>query len=236
MQPIILAAGKSTRFANEGYFTPKPFLEIAYGERVKTMLDHVIDTLPIQWQEPLVAVPEGMVRDLKRGKCVEIPNSNSQLETLFRIGNKIENDLPVVVLDSDVINSEEDILQLDKGYYPITLLTKKSRNPAYSYIDGFPEFSSIKEKVVISDRAVVGVWKISDFKSSLSVMQELLKLEDELYVSHFITEYLKKYDSVGYAFPVSKEPLDWGTPESLRQTEAFIVEKRKENSQIQIVR
>src|SRR5215469_3317603 len=65
MRAIILAAGLSRRFRDEGYMTPKPFLQIEWRGTIAMMLEHVINTIPMDFSVA-AAIPLGWLSSTKK--------------------------------------------------------------------------------------------------------------------------------------------------------------------------
>jgi len=160
MHVIILAAGKSKRFKDEGYPIPKPFLEIEYRGLSVYMLQHVINTIPHSLDcEISIAVSPGYVFDAPKIKSYPVENTKGRADTALQVMKILPepNWGGYLIIDSDILNSTNDLSRL-VSQQRSAVLVKKSANPAYSYVDKLGKVSQIKEKERISEYAIQGAY------------------------------------------------------------------------------
>lgn len=228
MRVIILAAGQSKRFQKAGYLIPKPFLMVEWNGAKMTMLEHVINTIPIEFGHIDIAIPTGCekqvmeFRHLNDGVRIYLHSlqpTKGPAETAKRVLESIRHD-SCLILDTDILNSTNDILKLTKLNH-CGVLVRRSANPSYSYVDRLGEFEHIKEKERISEYAVQGAYyvprtAISEF---MSVMDNAVNLELEPYISHVFD----RLSLLKYAVPTTYIPVDWGTPQDVALSGALII-------------
>jgi NDP-sugar pyrophosphorylase family protein len=227
---IILAAGKSQRFIDSGYHTPKPFLQVKWQGKTQTVLEHVLDSLPEGLEKALVGVPEGFHHFLEnqdrttykpwmKSRLKVIENTIGQADTLRQLIDYVP-DQKVMVLNSDVLFRKETLDMLSKHINDVTILTQDSNNPSMSYIDKFPWPEKVVEKVVISNHAVSGAWMFAECGPIMGALTQVCKDKSkEPYLSHALNIMKGKK----YALKLLYSPIDWGTPESLAASGAEIV-------------
>jgi NDP-sugar pyrophosphorylase family protein len=225
MQIIILAAGASKRFQDQGYVTPKPFLQIEWRGTTQTMLEHVINTIPVQYTDIFVVTP----------KHVELPTFNrkvwsEQIEptkgpahTAWLLMKSLIGD-STLILDSDVLNFTNDL-------YALTLLSsmgvlvKPSSNPAYSYVDKLGDFTRIQEKEMISKYAVQGAYFIHwrHYEEFVGHSKDVIEEMSEPFISHVFNRM-----DIGarIAIQTTYNPVEWGTPRDVVISGAKIVTEK----------
>lgn len=228
MRIVILAAGQSKRFKDEGYLIPKPFLKINWRGRTRTMLEHVISTIPLGITDDVtVAIPPGYTEFFPRWvKSFEIEGTAGPAETALEVLNTFEQPDSVLIMDSDILNYTNDLhrlCQLD-GY--LGVLVNQSSNDSYSYVDKLGIFSEIKEKNRISDWAVQGAYFIHRTIMSRFMMHLALNCDahkEEPYLSQVFDQMIDNK----YSILTTYAPINWGTPYDVINSGALIVEEEK---------
>jgi hypothetical protein len=220
MHVIILAAGQSKRFQEEGYSIPKPFLEIEYRGRNASMLGHVISTIPFEYRISIAVPPDYKYNIAPRIKSYEIFNTKGPAHTALKMISKFRID-SFIILDADLLNQANDLYRIS-FVGGLGVLVSQSSNPAFSYVEKLKDFRRIEEKQRISEYAVRGAYYIpygamKEFKEHLSQVVEDIP---EPYMSHAFnsfTRYMKTAVETTYI------PIDWGTPRDIKLSGARIV-------------
>jgi dTDP-glucose pyrophosphorylase len=232
MRVIILAAGQSNRFKKAGYKTPKPFLKVDWNGITVTMLEHVLNTIPLEFKTIEIAIPPGYSQDFtdKLGWVDQrlinyhiLDNTKGPAETALLVMRHITESC--LILDTDILNSTNDLIKLTRLNH-CGVLVRRSANPAYSYVDRLGEFQRIKEKERISDYAVQGAYFIprTALHAFMPVLEETVEVMDEPFMSHVFD----RLSLLKYAVPTTYTPVDWGTPRDVEMSGAYIMSEREE--------
>lgn len=224
MRVIILAAGKSRRFQEAKFLTPKPFLQIEWRGCTEPMLCHVLQSVPIGY--PIsVAIPSGYLTEAQlvtqkwpQITFKEIAETIGPADTLRQM--LTGDGQPLLVLDVDVINHTNDLVMLSllncSG-----VLVSKSTNPSYSYVTNLGSFFHIKEKERISSYAVRGAYYI--ITSDVVEFKEYLKIAIKNYKEPFVSHALDLLPNSKFALKTFYDPIEWGTPLDVKLSHARIV-------------
>jgi NDP-sugar pyrophosphorylase family protein len=225
MHVIILAAGKSKRFQEEGYTIPKPCLNIEWRGRIAWMVYHVFFTIPVEFSLKTIAIPPGITND-PEDIHFSVSDTKGPADTAMQVINEVEPD-SCLILDSDILNFTNDLRVLTNTT-DIGVLVNSSANPAFSYVDSLNNFTSIREKQRISPYAVRGAYFVSKkaMKKFRFALENVVKSQREPFISHAID----LMDCTKYALETTYDPIDWGTPRDIKLSGAKIVtEKGEEN-------
>jgi dTDP-glucose pyrophosphorylase len=229
---IIPMAGAGSRFAIEGFSKPKPFIEF----NGKMMIEHVLASFEevnakfiLVLQEKFLIEQKEELEKLKKDynlDFVTVPKlTMGAAITALAAHKKINPEYDMIFADSDNIFNKDDILnfiqQTRKQNLEGSLLTIKSDNPCYSYakIDENNLLIETKEKEVISDHAITGVYYFKTlelFKDSvidLVVESDLSK--GEFYMSNVYNHLRKITNKIG-VFDISHFDCV-GTPKQLKR-------------------
>jgi dTDP-glucose pyrophosphorylase len=235
MHVIILAAGKSKRFQEEGYMIPKPFLNIEWRGTTMTMLGHVLNTIPSNIGEIFIAAPPQYYEQAMESnlgltdagliEVIPIEDTKGPAHTALRMLD-ITNPDSVMFLDADILNFTNDLgyLYIDGFFNSCRVLVSKSANPAFSYVDQLGIFTRIEEKKCISEYAVRGAYCIGpeiieEFKEHLKT---IVSEKSEPYISQaFNLINDEEYDK--NAILTTYTPIDWGTPRDIKLSGAQII-------------
>lgn len=239
---LIPAAGRSERFAVAGWKTPKPRLMVDHRllRSNRSMLEHVLDTIPSPEWPRLAALPsdEGqaglMVRN-QRLHIMEVKKTRGQADTIRQMLRWIPasqlDETAVVVLNCDVVFLDPRLIadlveQVERGFVASILVTE-SKNPAMSYAYPYPVPQKFVEKQVTGRHAMVGGWA---FASGLRLLQALdwacCQDSGEPYLSHALGRIVGP--KISRLVPQDMW-LDLGTPDAAGAAKASLREPPKEN-------
>lgn len=227
---IIPMAGAGSRFSVAGYTVPKPFIEF----NNKMMIEHVLGSFSeieakftLVLQEKFLTEQKEQLEKLKSKYILDfvtVPKlTMGAAITALAAHKKINPNYDIIFADSDNIFNKNDILNFIT--YARTknlsgaLLTINSDKPCYSFakVDNDGNFIETKEKEVISNHAITGVYyfkNLNDFKDAvidLIVESDLSK--GEFYMSN-VFNHLKKFTNKIGVFDIKHFDCV-GTPEQL---------------------
>lgn len=227
---VIPMAGAGSRFRIAGFEEPKPFIEF----NNKMMIEHVLSSFEsveanfiLVLQEKFLTEQKVQLEKLQKNypvSFVTVPKlTMGAAITALAAHKAINPDFDIIFADSDNIFSSDDILEFinysrNKNLAG-ALLTIHSDKPCYSYarVDTDGCLIETKEKEVISDHAITGVYyfkNINDFKDAvidLVVESDLSK--GEFYMSNVFNHLRKATNKIGVYDIAHFDCV--GTPEQL---------------------
>lgn len=239
---VIPMAGAGSRFSVAGYDVPKPFIEFEN----KMMIEHVLSsfedlncTFTLILQEKFLTEQKMQVEKLKSKyniNIVTVPKlTMGAAITALAAHKAIDKKYDIIFADSDNIFSKKDINNFieyaRKNFLEGALLTIKSNLSCYSYakVDNQGYLTETKEKEVISNHAITGVYYFSDLEKFKDATIDLIVCNDlskgEFYMSN-VYNHLKKITNKIGVFDIKHFDCV-GTPEQLKK---YI--KGKENAKI----
>jgi len=225
MHVIILAAGESKRFKEAGYSIRKPWLQIEWRGTQSTMLNHVIDTVPLQFKDQItIAWPPGLNYVMSWPRSYDVGHTKGPAHTTLKMIEQINPD-SCLIMDSDILNFTNDLYELTQLEEGCGVLVSSSADPSYSYVDSWLEFKRIAEKKRISEFAVRGAYFVSKqaMPEFVSKLKSIVAEKDEPFISHvFDIMTCKKHSPI-----TSYTPINWGTPHDVELSGAKIVTERK---------
>lgn len=228
--------GLGQRFADAGYTTPKPLIDVDG----KPMFIRALESFPNDWAIHNVFVirkdqnDEYGLRGLILEACptakiaVLDRNTGGAVETCLAAENLIDPSIPVIIADCDIrFRSKGYVEEIESRRFDGVLVGFDSRDARYSYaeVDDDGIVTRTAEKVVISSHALLGGYYFGSAELFLSLAHRFLDegLDNglkEFYVSHLFNMMLEQHKTVGYA---EVDIFDiWGTPEEL---EAYLSER-----------
>lgn len=225
-------AGAGSRFAIAGFDVPKPFIEF----NNKMMIEHVLESFENVDAKFILVLQEKFLTEQK--KQIEILSLKHNLEivtvpkltmgaaiTTLAAHKKIDKNYDIIFTDSDNIFNKKDITDFidfaRTNNLSGALLTINSDKNCYSYakVDDEGNLIKTKEKEVISNHAITGVYyfkNLEQFKDSvidLVVENDLSK--GEFYMSN-VYNHLKKFTNRIGVFDIKHFDCV-GTPEQLNE-------------------
>lgn len=229
---IIPMAGAGNRFLIAGYHEPKPFIEF----EGKMMIEHVLSSFKgikaniiLVLQEKFLSEQKSKLEELKNNYTLDfvtVPKlTMGAAITALAAHKKINPEFDIIFADSDNIFNPDDVKNFIKysreNNLSGALLTFKSNKPCFSYakIDNSGNFIETKEKEVISNHAISGMYyfkDLNDFKNAvIDMIVEADLTKGEFYMSN-VYNHLKRISSAIGVFDI--EHFDCvGTPEQLSQ-------------------
>ncbi len=229
---VIPMAGAGSRFSVAGYETPKPFIEF----NNKMMIEHVIGSFAniqarfiLVLQEKFLIEQKEQLEKLKNKYVLDfvtVPKlTMGAAITALAAHKNIDAQHDIVFADSDNIFNKDDISEFisyaRKNDLSGALLTIDSDRPCYSYakvdVDGY--LIETKEKEVISNHAITGVYYFKELEQFKDAVIDLVVESDlskgEFYMSN-VYNHLKKLTNKIGVFDIKKFDCV-GTPEQLKE-------------------
>lgn len=226
--------GLGSRFADAGYTTPKPLIEVDG----KPMFMRAMESFPADWDIDHVFVVRtdqderyglaNMIREACPGAKIALldHNTGGAVETCLVARNLIDTDIPLIVADCDIRFRSAEYRDLAEGMGLDGILASfESSDARYSYaeVDGNGLVTRTAEKVPISRHALLGGYWFKSGGWFLSLADRFLGdgRPDglaEYYLSHLFNIALSEGAHIGLAAVDSYDI--WGTPEELRAYEA----------------
>lgn len=229
---VIPMAGSGNRFKAVGYKMPKPFIEF----QNKMMIEHVLHSFSKIKANYILIIQEKFLKEqtlqlnqLKANynlEFVTVPKlTMGAAITALAAHKKINPDLDIIFADSDNIFIPDDVKNFVEysrnNNLSGSLLTFNSDNPCFSYakIDNLGNFVETREKEVISNHAICGMYyfkNLEEFKdATIDMVVEADLSKGEFYMSN-VYNHLKKITNKIGVYDI--EHFDCvGTPEQLSQ-------------------
>ena len=223
---IILAAGQSRRFLEEGYRLPKPLIRLRSKDGAEcSMLSHVEDSLPVGFKN-VVAVLNQNVFSPKDfvGQKFFIKETQGQADTAHQAMKAINEDQKVLLLDCDMILDAVDLLAIASSlnFYDVSVAVTETFDPNASRVDQVPYPSMFAEKEPISQWGIVSA---RGFKSSKGLEAVLNHALGKGGMDISLSNALNYYHGSKYAH-VIKNYADLGTPQRIEQSGWKILDKK----------
>lgn len=230
---VIPMAGQGSRFAKAGYEKPKPFIDVDG----KPMIVRVLENLAYpDARYILIARKEHMEKEAELVKQIEeefnaifIPIdklTEGTACTVLYARKYINNDEPLLIANSDQIvdmNIADFIDDCKNRNLDGSILTfiDEHRDPKWSFakLDKNNLVTEVKEKVVISEFATVGIYlyaKGKDFvNASVDMIIENDRVNNEFYTCPTYNYVIKEGSKIGVYNIKFEQMHGIGTPEDL---------------------
>lgn len=228
---VIPMAGAGSRFAKAGYKKPKPFIDVLG----KPMICHVLDNLRVDGAKYILLVrnehylaEKDIISYVQNKYNTEIVLIDKLTEgaacTVLHSHRLINNNTPLLIANSDQIvdmNINDYINDSENRKLDGSVLCFEDNDTKWSYAkideDGF--ITEIKEKVVISNNATVGIYyfnKGSDFvENAIDMIVRNERVNNEFYVAPVYNYAIKQGKKFGI-YSIDKTQMHGtGTPEDL---------------------
>jgi dTDP-glucose pyrophosphorylase len=228
---VIPMAGAGSRFAKAGYKKPKPFIDVLG----KPMICHVLDNLSvpeakfilltrkehyeqesetIQWIRKNYNVAFVLIDQLTEGAAC----------TVLHAHRLINNDTPMLIANSDQIvdmNILDYIQDSDNRHLDGSVLCFRDNDTKWSYakLDAEGLITEIKEKVVISEHATVGLYYFAKGSTFVENAVDMIihndRVNNEFYVAPVYNYAIQQGGRFGiYSIEIS-QMHGTGTPADL---------------------
>ena len=230
---VLPIAGAGSRFVDAGYTTPKPFIDVA-GE---PMIVKVLENLKYEnARYILLARTEHMEKEPDLVKRIEdtynaifIPVdklTEGAACTVLYAKDHIDNEEPLMIANSDQIVDMEISSYIEDCFDrkldgSILTFVDKHRDPKWSFarIDEDGMVLEVKEKVVISEYATVGIYLYTEGKDFVHAASDMIaednRVNNEFYVCPTYNYLIREQKRIGI-FNIEFDSMHGlGTPEDL---------------------
>jgi NDP-sugar pyrophosphorylase family protein len=229
LQVVMPMAGRGQRYRDAGYKVPKPLIMVDGKPMFLRALDSIkaidFDLYLIIREDTDIEYDLGtQIKEAYPTAKVKVLSFETRgaTESVMAIEKKLDFKAPLLILDCDLLFESPEYLELigmgSQMPYDGLLLTFASSDPRYSYVmSTLGVARQVKEKVVISETALIGAyyWKVAS--NFLEIAREFLTVgvsdtEKELYISHTFQKGIE----LGLSFRVVEGKFEsFGTPEEL---------------------
>ena len=237
---VIPMAGEGKRFAEKGYSKPKPFIDVLG----KPMICHVLDNLKVESAKFILLARKEHIEAEKETVEFILRNYNAEFVliekltegaacTVLHAHRQINNDAPLLIANSDQIvdmDINDYLNDSEKRNLDGSVLCFEDNDPKWSYaqIDERGNITEIKEKVVISKHATVGIYYFAkgyDFlQNAIDMIVRNERVNNEFYVAPVYNYAISNGGKFGI-YSIDKLSMHGtGTPEDL---DKYIVLKKE---------
>jgi dTDP-glucose pyrophosphorylase len=242
---VIPMAGRGSRFADAGYETPKPLLEIHGVPMIEVVVANLRPSVPSRFvfvcrREHLDAYGfEGRLREIAPG-CAIVPIdevTEGAACTVLLAEHEIDPDDLLVIANSDQwvdvsFDAHLDVLR-DRGLDGL-IMTMKADDPKWSYVALDPRglVTRVVEKEVISDEATVGIYTSArggDFvRGARAMIAADERVNNEFYVAPVYNRLIAEGAAIGVdnVGAVGAGMYGLGIPEDLDEFLALPISRR----------
>lgn len=231
LQVLMPMGGLGSRFANAGYTTPKPLIEVDGKEMFLRALDSFrpVDSIDYLF---VIRKDHDEIYDLKNSILQLLPqakvfildhDTQGAVETSLIAEQAIDDETPIAIADCDIyFESKAYFDKVGDSETDGMLLTFPSDDARYSYaqLDDNGNVIRTAEKIVISNNAILGGYYFKSGKLFKQVAHEFTDSPlpanlKEYYMSHLFNILLEKDKKIAVA-PIDVKHI-FGTPEELDQ-------------------
>ena len=230
---LVPMAGRGSRFRSAGFDVPKPLIPVSGQPMVEWALKP-FRSLEADFKFIFVALREDLDSGLRnllqdQGEIIELEEvKDGAVQSALAARDMINTNTPLLIANCDQY-LEWDINEwmAHVSSYDAAVLAFRSVNPHHSYIatEG-PLVVEVREKEVISDLAVAGVYFYKTGKLFVSGAQQLIesgnRTKGEFYISPIFNELLKMGNEVTYGEIANDKSHMLGTPEELQNFKDYL--------------
>lgn len=229
---VIPMAGLGSRFSKEGYIKPKPFIDVDGLPMILRVIENLkIDDanyILIARKEHL-EIEKELVKEIEKNYKVsfipiDLLTEGAACTTLFA-HPFINNDNPLLIANSDQlidIDINNFINDCKQRRLDGSMLTFNSNDKKWSYakLDEHGLVDEVREKVVISNHATVGIYYFNSGKDYVNGALDMIirndRVNNEFYVCPIYNYLIKLSKKIGI-FDIKESQMHGiGTPEDLR--------------------
>lgn len=229
---LIPAAGRSERFVQHGYHGSKALLRVEHEGVQRTMLGHVLRTLPDYTRCIVGCRSRDHVGFYAHAiHAVPLVHTSGQADTLRQILEHIGTDYESVCL---VVNCDAlvprahlralvDLVLYEN--YGVAALVHRTRDSNCSFVDQIPHPTVFREKEPISEYGMSGAWAVRSPAHLLDALRMSVFNDAVVSGEHYLSTALNRVPGPYVAYQTTPEQIvDWNTPEALEASGARILE------------
>jgi dTDP-glucose pyrophosphorylase len=232
---IIPMAGRGSRYANVGYTTPKPLIEI----NGKPMLYHAFQSVKDVPYEKVIfialkeheqafgvskIIKEQIVTDFELILLDDV--TEGQLCTVLTASHFFEPNQPILIAASDSYIESKIAAELKTTQADgiISVINLPGEQWSFAKTDEKGKVIEVAEKTRISDHASTGIYYFKDAKRFDQYAQQLIKQKETTKGEYYIIPLYNKLIAEGAQIELShaKAMWDMGTPESKLKFETYL--------------
>ena len=225
-------AGLGSRFSKLGFTNIKPLIPLNGKTFIEWSVESV-DFNSIETQFIFVileehrTILENHLKKIKPNCIIESVKCLTQgaVETALAASNHINNDIPLIITNSDQIfewNKEKyiDYLQKTDTDADVVIVNANSKKFSYILLNEYNNGVKLAEKEIISDNALVGIhyWKKGKYfvTSGIELMKQNIRSNNEFYISLSYNILINTGIHVtAYKLDAAEKYLSIGTPEQV---------------------
>lgn len=222
-------AGRGARFANEGYQTPKPLIEV----NGKPMFTWALKSLKkVDYRLLIIIALDEHEKEYHLSKLI---NTNCDKRTvLLTIPKVTDGQLCTVLTAKEMINTEEDILIMASDSYIVSNIGTHINNLSseckglisvinlpgdkYSFakVDESGKVIKVAEKLRISNHASTGMYYFKSGKEFVEIGEGMIANKELTKGEYYVIPVYQKMIENGKTIEISEanEMWDLGTPEA----------------------
>lgn len=216
--PITVAipmAGKGVRFRDAGYYVPKPMIPLAG----KPMINRVVENFTPNADHHFILVTRNDIRP--EVSCVQVPldhDTQGTVSTMFEIEDQIGREDPLMIVNCDQLIPGFEADDFMSKAADCSVVVTKHDSPKHSYVkeeNGL--VTEVAEKVVISDKAVAGIYFYRKakyfFDNAHQMVEKNIRVNNEFYTTPVFNEIIASGLTVNTYEINNWQPI--GTPSEL---------------------
>lgn len=218
---VVPMAGRGSRFADAGYTSPKPLIEINGKHMIQLVINNLKPVCPHRF---IFVCQQSHVDKYSLEKVFAEACDNYEIVgiegitegaavTVLKAREFFESDAPLMIANSDQwvdVDINDYLADIDERGLDGSMLTMKASDPKWSYakLNTNRLVTEVVEKVVVSDEATVGIYNFSrgsDFCKFADLMiKKDLKSNGEFYVAPVYTLMASNRAKIG-VYNIGKE-------------------------------
>ena len=212
-------AGRGQRFKDAGYKEPKPLIDVC-GQ---PMIQRVLSSLDSKANYIFIVLKENIdqLKPYLKGKIIEVSETTEGAACTALLAEKLITDDELIIANGDqYLNFDWNEFISNARKYDGCIMTFNSTNPHHSYakaING--RVVEVAEKVVISDRASVGIYYFKHGKEFIWAAKEMIskniRTNNEFYICPVYQQLIERGDNIGIWEIDVKDKHMLGTPGEL---------------------
>lgn len=231
MNIILPMAGRGARFADQGYHTPKPLINVngkpmfAWAlETIKNIEYNKLIVISLEEHKKLFNAEELIKKYCPKGVEIVFLDkvTEGQLCTVLAAKEHINNEEEVLIISSDTIvvsNLDEQLRSHKQTSGIISVANMPGDRWSFAAIDEQGYVKEVAEKVRISDHASTGIYYFKSGKEFVRIAEEMICNQERTKGEFYVIPVYQKLIQSGLKVTISQahEMWDLGTPDSLNE-------------------
>lgn len=218
---IVLAAGRGTRFKQEGYSEPKPFIDVCGLKMTDLVIRNMRSQLGMQIPTTVILHQDfgRLPFDSPDTEVIKLPDHNgAAIAANFEL-NRGNADEKIIICNCDqlvLFNGKKFLGALDDHSGAILTFEEPTLNPKWSYaeLDDKGDIVRVAEKIPISTHATVGVYAYASKRIASEAIRKMKEADDKFNNEFYLCPAYNYIDG-SVANVKVKKMWGLGTPEDL---------------------